>query len=198
MEKNLIFGLILARFGPNLVPNFFFLWVLSLIGVIHFCKLSLYAIQEKIINKTWENAKKFFSKIWLPVTRYHGQLSSCTISGKIMIKSWENVVRATRTDGQTDRNDFIGRCSTKVERPKVYYTCARFHHCGICVTDFRSILNMVKNGRKRTLNLNYVENYSKCGKPFDRKSFCLLLSWTWQSSTSMISRNSLSHCMHFF
>ena len=58
MEKNLIFGLILARFGPNLVPKVFFLWVLSLIGVIHFCKLSLYAIQGKIINKTWENAKK--------------------------------------------------------------------------------------------------------------------------------------------
>ena len=68
------------------------------------------------MNQTWENGKKpsfepdfgpygpnsgcqfffFFFKTLAPLT--HGQLSSCTISEK-MIQSWENLV----TDGETDR-----------------------------------------------------------------------------------------------
>ena len=45
---------------------------------------------------------------------------------KIMIQSWENLVAVGWTDGrtkeqavgQTDKNDFIGRCPINVERPK--------------------------------------------------------------------------------
>ena len=36
---------------------------------------------------------------------------------KLMIQSWQNLVMEGRTDGQTE-SDFIGRCSTNVERPK--------------------------------------------------------------------------------
>ena len=35
-----------------------------------------------------------------------------------MIQSWENLVTDRRTDGHTYKSDFIGRCSTNVERPK--------------------------------------------------------------------------------
>ena len=71
------------------------------------------------MNQTWENGKKpclrpdfspfcpnsghqfFFSKIWLSVTRYHGQLSSYTISEK----NNDPVMRKLSdrwTDGQTE------------------------------------------------------------------------------------------------
>ena len=46
------------------------------------------------------------------VTRYHGQLSSCTISEKPN----DSILRKL-SDGQTDESDFIGRCPTNVERP---------------------------------------------------------------------------------
>ena len=59
-----------------------------------------------------------------PVTRYHGQLSSRTISKK----TDDPILRKLsdgRTDGQTDRrrdrqtdeSDFIGGCPNNVERP---------------------------------------------------------------------------------
>ena len=68
------------------------------------------------------------------VTRYHGQLSSCTISEKtndLILRKFSD----GRTDGQTDRqkdrqtdrqmdeSDFIGRCRTNVESPIciIYY-----------------------------------------------------------------------------
>ena len=35
-----------------------------------------------------------------------------------MIQSWENLLTYGRTDRQRDESDFIGRCPTKVERPK--------------------------------------------------------------------------------
>ena len=89
--------------------------------------------QGKLKNQTWEIGKKssfgpdfgpfgpnsdhqfFFSKIWLGqsldtmVSYHHAQYQK-----KLMIQTWGNLV----TDGQTDENDFIGRCPTNVERPK--------------------------------------------------------------------------------
>ena len=86
--------------------------------------------KRKLIKQTWENGKKnlvsglhlaqiratkpFFESLAPSVTRYHGQLSSRTISKKLMIQSWENLV----TDGQMDGGDFIGRHQTNVKRPK--------------------------------------------------------------------------------
>ena len=74
------------------------------------------------MNQTWENSKKSIWSIWLkfgppffffenlapPVTRYQGQLSSCTISEK---------TNDSMEDRQTDESDFIRRCPTNVERP---------------------------------------------------------------------------------
>ena len=80
--------------------------------------------QGKLMNQTWENSKKialgpilaqiwtariFFQKSGFVSRWYHGQLSSCTISEKKLIQSWENVV--------TDESDFIGHCPTNIERP---------------------------------------------------------------------------------
>ena len=55
----------------------------------------------------------FFSKnLALSVTRYHGQLSSCTISEKTNDPILRKLVTDGRTDrrrdGQTDESDFIG------------------------------------------------------------------------------------------
>ena len=61
-------------------------------------------------------ANFFFKNLASSVTRYHGQLSSCTISEKIN----DPILRKLsdrRTDAQTDKSDFIGRCPTNVECP---------------------------------------------------------------------------------
>ena len=61
----------------------------------------------------------FFQKSGSSVTRYHGQLSSCTISEKIndpVLRKLSDV----RTDGQTDESDFIGHCLTNAERLKIF------------------------------------------------------------------------------
>ena len=50
-----------------------------------------------------------------PVTRYHGQLSSCKISEKTN----DPILRKV-SDGQTEESDFIGHCPTNVERPTTY------------------------------------------------------------------------------
>ena len=50
------------------------------------------------------------------VTRYHGQLSSCTISEK----TYDPILRKLNdgwTDGQAGESDFIGRCPTNIECP---------------------------------------------------------------------------------
>ena len=60
-------------------------------------------------------AKFFFSKIWLrqspdiTVNYHHVQFQK-----KLMIQSWETLVRNGQTDGQTDKSDFIGRWLTRV------------------------------------------------------------------------------------
>ena len=43
-----------------------------------------------------------FKNLALSATRYHGQLSSCTISEKVMIQSCEKLVTDGRTDKWTD------------------------------------------------------------------------------------------------
>ena len=49
------------------------------------------------------------------MTRYHGHLSSCTISQKPN----DPILRklSDRLDGQTDESYFIGHCPTNVEHP---------------------------------------------------------------------------------
>ena len=62
----------------------------------------------------------------LSVTRYHGHLSSCTISGKTD-DQWLGEFSDGQTDGgtdgltnrETDESDFIGSCPTNVERPTI-------------------------------------------------------------------------------
>ena len=55
------------------------------------------------------------------VSYHHAQYQK-----KLMIQTWGNLV----TDGQTDENDFIGRCPTNVERPKdiKYAKCLNQKH----------------------------------------------------------------------
>ena len=57
----------------------------------------------------------FFKNLVLSVTRYHGHLSSCTISQKPN----DPILRklSDRLDGQTDESYFIGHCPTNVEHP---------------------------------------------------------------------------------
>ena len=64
----------------------------------------------------------FFKNLASWITRYHGQLSSCTISGKTNYPILRKLIDAwtcRRTDRQTDESDFIGRSLTNVKRPKI-------------------------------------------------------------------------------
>ena len=63
-------------------------------------------------------AKIAFQKsVFFSVTRYHGQLSSCTILEKTNDPFLKKLCDG-QTGGQTDKSDFIGHCPTNVERPK--------------------------------------------------------------------------------
>ena len=69
-------------------------------------------------------AKIFFKILAASVTRYRGRLPSCKISEKIndpILRKFSDGRRDRppdgQTDWQTDKSDFIGRCSTDVERP---------------------------------------------------------------------------------
>ena len=58
----------------------------------------------------------FFKNLVLSVTRYHGQLSLCTISEKTddpILRKFTN----QRTNREIDESDFIRRCSSNVECP---------------------------------------------------------------------------------
>ena len=54
---------------------------------------------------------------------------------KLMIQSRENLVtdrrRDGRTEGKTDEGDFIGRCPTNVERPKICFPLPYNNDTGI-------------------------------------------------------------------
>ena len=54
----------------------------------------------------------FLKNLAQSVTRYHVQLSSCTISEKTN----DPILRKV-SDGQTDESDFIVHCRTNFERP---------------------------------------------------------------------------------
>ena len=79
--------------------------------------------KEKLMNQTWQNGKKpnfgpdfglfgpnlgcciFFRNLASSVTRYHGQLSSCTISEKTndpIVTKLSDGRTESRTEGQTD------------------------------------------------------------------------------------------------
>ena len=126
MAKNLVQDLILTLL-TNLGHNFFFffLWILPLLEIGHCCKLSLYAISRKTNEPTWENGKKqsfehdfspfdpnsdpqfFFHNLTSSVTRYHGQLSSCTISEKT-----NGPILRKLSDGRKDGRGWFHRALT--------------------------------------------------------------------------------------
>ena len=61
----------------------------------------------------------FFKNLALPVIRYHGQLSSSTISEKnndLILRKFSD----GRTNGQTDESDFIRHCPTNIKPSKKY------------------------------------------------------------------------------
>ena len=81
------------------------------------------------MNQPWENGKKIFQRFYLralgpnlgcpiffpPVTRYHGQLSSC----KLLEKTNDPILRKLshgwtdrQVDGKADKSDLIGCCLT--------------------------------------------------------------------------------------
>ena len=73
-----------------------------------------------LIYATWAQilATIFFFNLDLPVTRYYGQLPFRTISEKTndpILRKFSD----GRTDKRMDAIDFIGRCPTNIERPKV-------------------------------------------------------------------------------
>ena len=80
--------------------------------------------QGKLMINFWPDlgplGPNFLKNLASLVTRYHGQLSSCTISKKTnnpVMRKLSNRRTDGRTDWQTDKSDFIGRCPTNVESP---------------------------------------------------------------------------------
>ena len=133
------FGTDFGPCDPNLGPKkifhqFFLYYILDIVASYHYMQF-----QGRIMNQTWENAKKpsfgpnfgpfgpnlghqFFFFKNLAATRYHGQLSSCTISEKTndpILRKLSDGRTDGQTDRQTDESDFTGRCPTNVERPKM-------------------------------------------------------------------------------
>ena len=59
----------------------------------------------------------FFKNLAPSVTRYHGQISSCTMSEKTNVRILRKLSYGQK-DQQTNEVDFIGHCGTDVEHPK--------------------------------------------------------------------------------
>ena len=84
MVKNLVSDPILAHFGPNLVPKIF-LWFLTLLDIMHCCRLSLYIISRKT-NETnlrkWQKPYQFQAQFWPVLALFRSQffLSFATTS----------------------------------------------------------------------------------------------------------------------
>ena len=94
--------------------------------------------QGKLKNQTLENGKKtsfrhnfgpfgpgspafFFKYLALSVTRYHGQVSSCTILEKTnnpISRKLSERQKDRQRDRLMDKSDFIGQTLSNVERPK--------------------------------------------------------------------------------
>ena len=107
MVKNLVLRLILDTQDQIWAPKSFFSKILLLLNVRHCCKLAMYAISKKTNKLNLRKQQKFvppifffffFKNLALPVTRYHAQLSSCTISEK----NNDPILRKL-SDGQTDK-----------------------------------------------------------------------------------------------
>ena len=120
--KKLNFGPDFGLFGLSLGPPIFFSWVLPQLDVRHFCKLWSYGISRKTYDPNWRKwqistfwvwfglvGPKFgppnfiFKNLPLSVTKYHGQLSSPTISENTndqILRKFSNKLTA---DGQADR-----------------------------------------------------------------------------------------------
>ena len=98
MAKNPSFRPDFGPYGLNLEPKNI-LQILPLLDVRHCCKLSLNAISRKTNEpnlRKWQKTHYFWVRFWpkfgppkfcfkylvLLVTRYHGLISSCTISEK--------------------------------------------------------------------------------------------------------------------
>ena len=133
--------------GPNLAPQFFFFFfsdgfylhqMLNIITSYHRMQL-----QEKLMIQTQENGKKphsgpdlgplgpnlgcqifFFKNLAVSVTRYHGQLSSCTISEKTndpILRKVNDGQMDRQADRQMDESDFMGCCPTNIKCPIIEY-----------------------------------------------------------------------------
>ena len=119
------FGPDFCPFDPNLPPNFFS-WVLLLLDVRHCHKLSSYAISKKTYDQKKEDGEKphfrldskfwpsifFFKNLAFWVTRYPGQLSSWTISGKTndpLLRKFSDGWTDRRTERQTDGREWFYR-----------------------------------------------------------------------------------------
>ena len=104
-KKKLVLGPILSPLTQTWALKIS-LWILSLLDVIHCCKLSLYAILRKTNQPNsikwqkpsfWPRLPNFlwFRQPWDVMVSYH----HVQCQEKLIIQSWENLV----TDGQTDR-----------------------------------------------------------------------------------------------
>ena len=107
MVKNLVLRLILDSQDQIWAPKSFFSQILLLLNVRHCCKLAMYAISKKTNKLNLRKQQKFvppfffffpLKNLALSVTRYHAQLSSCTISEK----NNDPILRKL-SDGQTDK-----------------------------------------------------------------------------------------------
>ena len=91
-QKPLISSLILPHLVQIWGNKLLFLWVLPLLDVRHCSKLKKMAKKADFRPDLGPLGPKselnfFFKNVAWSVTRYHGQLSSCTISEKLMIQS---------------------------------------------------------------------------------------------------------------
>ena len=147
------------NFKPKFGPQKLFGGILPLLDVRHCCKLSLYTISRKTnepILRKWQKtlilgsilphspqiraANFFFKNLASLVTRYHGQLSSCTISDKTN----DPILRKLSdgwTDGQTDESDFIGRCPTNIERPTWFRNVFQWKKIEVKIKDIVRFIN---------------------------------------------------------
>ena len=102
-----------SNFGPNLVPQNFFSWVLPLLVVRHCSKLSSYAISTKTNEPNLTKWQKnllilhpvlaCLAQIWVPkifwgvsplqVVRHCSKLSPIQFKRKLMNQTWENSKR---------------------------------------------------------------------------------------------------------
>ena len=116
-DKKLNFRPDFGPFGPNLGAPKFCSCVLALLGLRHVANYHRVQFQGKLMIQTQKNGKKnsfwtwfspvrpkfgqpkfFLKNLALPVTKYHGQLSSCTI-----LEKTNDPILKKFCDGQTNK-----------------------------------------------------------------------------------------------